>query len=682
MELIISEKPSSAQKIAEALAEGKPTPKKKNGVTYYELTRDSKDIIVVPSVGHLFSLAPKKRGKIILDPVWKPTWQINKKADYSKKYYNTIKSLAKKSDTFTVATDLDVEGEVISLNIIRFLCNRKDARRMKFSTLTKIDLQKAYFSVSKTLDWGLANAGLTRHRLDFLFGVNLSKAVMSAVSSATDRFVLLSIGRVQGPSLALLAEREIQIKNFKPKTYWQIFADFKFGQAIHKEDKFWDESKAKQIFEKVKDKPAKIDDIQKRKQAVLPPFPFDLTSLQIEAYRCFGISPKQTLSLAQNLYSNALISYPRTSSQKLPIKLGFKNILNKLSKNTEYKDIVQQVLRTSLRPGEGRKTDSAHPAIHPTGELPKSLSQHEFRIYDLIVKRFFSVFGPPGTRESTNVFFNIEKESFILQGIKTVNLGWQAWYLPYSRKKEFELPNLKIGEVHNQKTTFEEKETQPPKRYTPASIIKALEKEGLGTKSTRANIIDILAQRGYIQGTPIQVTELGIKIVETFGKYAPDILSKQLTRKFEDDMEKIQTGSLNREQVIEHAKKFVTSLYKKFEQHQKEIGKSLADAFIKTKKEQDKLMTCLKCGKGDIRVIRSKKTGKSFAACSGYPDCKTTFPVLQSVTIYKTNKICKECDFPVLKIWRFKRRPYEMCLNHKCKTKENWKNSQHKNKTV
>ncbi len=485
-QLIISEKPSAAAKIAAAL--GRAEKKTAGKASYYEVNKGDKKIVVVPAVGHLLTLAEKERTwkYPIFDLEWKPTYETERAA-FARPYYENIQKLAKKADSFVVACDYDAEGEVIGLNIIHFLCGQKDAGRMKFSTLTAEDLREAYDNLSPTLDWGQAEAGETRHWLDWWWGVNLSKAVTDALYLQTHRFQILSIGRVQGPALAILAAREIEIQKFTPVPYWQIsilltFAGKKF-EALHKEEKFWDESKAKLIFEKIKDKPVTTTAIDTSRQKVNPPVPFDLTSLQIEAYRIFKVSPKQTLEIAQELYTAAYISYPRTSSQKLPPQLNYRKLLTNLAAQPEYSKLAQEILaKKALKPNEGKKTDPAHPAIFPTGEIPKSLAAQQKKIYDLIVKRFLSVFAEPGLRETTTVLFDVEKELFVLKGTITVEQGWQKFYAPYVRKEEVELPGMKKGQVFAQKSKLAEKKTEPPKRYTQASIVKELEKRSLGTK--------------------------------------------------------------------------------------------------------------------------------------------------------------------------------------------------------
>ncbi|MGM5485452.1 MAG: DNA topoisomerase I, partial [Nanobdellota archaeon] len=400
MELIITEKPAAAQKIANALADGKPIKKTNNKVSYYEITRGNQDIIVSSAVGHLYTVEEvEKKGfeYPVFDIKWIPSADSSKDAAYTRKYLTTIKKLAKKADSFTVATDYDVEGEVIGYNIVKHVCGKQDAYRMKFSTLTKDELSGSYDGKMSNLDWGQANAGLTRHELDWFYGINLSRALTSSIK-ATGSFKIMSSGRVQGPALKILAEREKEINNFKPEPFWQIELDGKLNsndiEAWHSSDKIWNEEDANKIVERTKGRNAKVDDVNKRDFKQAPPTPFDLTTLQTESYKCLGISPKETLQIAQELYTSGVISYPRTSSQKLSEKLGFRNILKALSKDEKYKKLADKLMGGKLKPNNGKKDDPAHPAIYPTGALAK-VEGKRFKVYDLIVRRFMATFGEP-----------------------------------------------------------------------------------------------------------------------------------------------------------------------------------------------------------------------------------------------------------------------------------------------
>jgi DNA topoisomerase-1 len=378
-----------------------------------------------------------------------------------------------------------------------------------------------------------------------------------------------------------------------------------------------------------------------------------------------------TLKIAQTLYTKALISYPRTSSQKLPKALNFKKIISKLGSNTAYYEIAKEVLDTRMIPKQGRKSDPAHPAIHPTGERVRGLSEYDKKIYDLIVRRFFSVFGQDGERETTAVKLDVETEIFKFSGTVTTKIAWQKWYGSYASQKELELPVMKIRQTLTQNTELLDKETQPPARYNVASLIKLLEKLNLGTKATRSQIIETLVKRNYIQGNPIEVTDFGMKVFNVFKKHAPEVLSSKLTRNFEKGMDGIREGKVKSEVVIQVGKDSVTKLYAQLKESSEAIGKSLSASFVGTKKKQVTLFKCAKCKENDLVVRRSRASKKRFIACSGYPTCRFTWPLPQKgiLSVVK-NKKCEHCSIQMLQARTGRRKPWLFCPNPDCEGKK------------
>jgi len=675
-ELIVTEKPAAALKIAEALADGKPIKENYQGVPYYKVTYGKKDIIVACAVGHLYGLAEKvKKGWTfpVFDIEWKPVAETTKSSAFTRKYLNTLKKLSKDANSFTIATDFDIEGEVIGLNVVRYICKQKDANRMKFSTLTKDELRESYQNKNKHLDWGQAEAGETRHFLDFYNGVSYSRALTSAIKT-TGAFKIMSTGRVQGPALKIIVDREKEIKSFVSKPFWQLQLTGDYQNqtivALHKDDKIWEKNKAEELFEKTKNQKKTIVEKVERKQfSQMPPFPFDLTSLQVEAYRCFGIQPKETLEIVQELYTSGIISYPRTSSQQLPPSIGYKKILSELGKNKEYYELIKNLLKISkLFPNNGKKTDPAHPAVFPTGITPEGLNDREFKIYDLIVKRFVSTFADNAVRETITVDLNCNSEIFIAKGTRTLEKGWHKFYEPYVRLEEIELPDFKQNDaIDVKKIELLSKETQPPKRYTPASIIKELEKRNLGTKATRSEIVDTLFQRGYVYGKAIEATNLGISTIETLEKYAPKIIDEELTRHFELEMEKIREGQSKKEEILEEAKDAITKILADFKKNQKEIGTELQKANRETQDEMSFLGVCPVCKEGNLHIRRGKKW--YFAACSKYPDCKAIFNLPSNALLKPAKKECDVCKYPMITAIKKGKRPQEFCVNPECETK-------------
>ena len=682
--IIICEKPDAMERIAKALAERDLKRRtSRYGIDYYEFIRNGENHIAVSAVGHLFNLKQTSIGfdYPIFDAEWIPSYEATKKSGFSERYFKTLGEIARSIDGEMIsACDFDNEGSLIAERIIKLIFKKEDGKRMKFSTLTKQDLINAYENMMPHLDVNNITAGETRHYLDWMYGINTSRALTLSIKKFSKRFSLLTAGRVQAPTLVILADRELEIKNFVSTPYWQLQLVLLINGneiiAFFEEEKIWDKNRAEKILDECKGKPAAVEDVKAKKYKQYPPPPFNITSLQTEAYRLFGYSPQQTMSIAQGLYTKAYISYPRTSSEKLPPQIGYRQILEALSKIEDYKQLCNTLLSKELKPLEGKFTDPAHEAIHPTVEPPenvKKLNFHEQRIYDLICKRFFSVFAQPAIRESSQIIFNVNNYRFLTEGLRTIERGWMDFYKPYYRSDDILLPKVKKGDILDIKSLeILNKQTPPPPRYSQASIIKEMEKRGLGTRATRSVILQTLYDRSYIVGRSIHVSELGIKMADVIKKYVPDFANEKLTRKFERDLEKIVEGKVEKEKILKKAKRAIVKISKEFKQNEDDIGKELEEAIVKTQDEKSILGKCSSCGK-DLKIMFSPKTRKYFVGCTGYKEgCKTVYPLPHNATIYKTNKVCEKCKAPIIKVYRRGRRPFNMCLDTKCETKAGW----------
>ena len=682
-ELIISEKPQAAEKIANALADTKAEKLREYGVNYFQLTHCGKNILVASAVGHLYGLAQREGNTWAypeFDVKWQATYLSSKDLAYTKDYVKLLEKLGKNAQEVTVACDFDIEGEVIGLNVIRFALNKEDANRMKFSTLTKSDIIKAYASKQQTLEWGQAKAGDTRHHLDWYYGMNLSRAFTQALKKATNSFKVLSTGRVQGPALHFLATRERKIQAFIPENYSEVYASgevtentqvtslkaqyelptelakefssHRVKQKASLEDsdddveesddkktidkyKIFNEEHAKKVVAQTSQHNGEITAIDSKEFKQKVPLPFDLTALQMEASNQLGISPKRTLELAQKLYIEGVTSYPRTSSQKLPKELNLHTILDKLHQQPMFKDKVELVKKINPKyvPNEGKKDDPAHPAIHPTGEIPKKLEGQEAKMYDLIVKRFLAVFGRDATRETQTITISINSHNFILKGTRTVDPQWHLLYEPYLKFEDVTLPTLSIGSTFiNNKIECLKKETTPPKRYTDSSIIKELEKRNLGTKATRADILDNLKKRGYIIDKSIKVTELGLEMDKVLSEETPKLVDEKLTREFEEEMENIRAGKSTSQKVLESAKVELLSILDDIIKNEEQLGGKLANASNIARITLGTISKCPECGDttgGKLVLKTSHKTRQKFAACDTYPNCKCILSVPQ-----------------------------------------------------
>ena len=372
---------------------------------------NGQDYIICHALGHLYGLSDTKKGnkKVIpiLDPTWVPLSTLKNRGSSSKfltfkieKILREISEISKNAGGFIHACDYDQEGEVIGYNILEHTCHNKYSisKRAKFSSLTDEEIIQSFNNLLPPNE-KLKDAGTSRHMIDFIYGINLSRALTNSINKKNSvgekkkGYQQLSIGRVQGPTLAFVVEREKEIENHIFEPYWNVIADFEKNNQIiktyYQPQRIDSKSTAENVINSCKNQLGKVTDIKFQKTSLRPPIPFNLGDLQKEAYRLFRFTPSYTLSIAEKLYLAALISYPRTSSQKLPSSINYEKIIKAVSKQDNnlhqrstydnktksilsYSEISSKLLANKvLKPNEGKETDPAHPAIYPTGQNPK-----------------------------------------------------------------------------------------------------------------------------------------------------------------------------------------------------------------------------------------------------------------------------------------------------------------------
>jgi DNA topoisomerase-1 len=681
---VITEKPDAAHRIALAL-DIKERPKKmeENGVPYYVAERD-REIVVVSALGHLYTVAEERKGRSqypVFDFKWVPRYLAEKSASQIRTWIEAIAKLAKNADTFIDACDYDIEGSIIGYSVLKYACDGKDqvSKRMKYSTLTKEELEKSYAELLPHLDFALIEAGLARHEVDWLFGINLSRALTGAARNWSGKYTTLSTGRVQGPTLRFVAVREKAIRSFVPTPYWEITAeveiDGKVFEAQYEKEKVETKHEADAVLNTCEDKDGKIEKIEIKQSQQPPPPPFDLGALQSEAYNLFGYTPSRTSKIVQKLYLDALISYPRTSSQKLPPAINYEAILKNLSKASQYRSFTAELLACrELKPREGNREDPAHPAIYPTGGLPaRVLEDPERCIWDLVIRRFMAVFGEPALKQSMKTHININGHRFLLNGRQILKEGWIHFYEPYVRLKEIMLPPMEEGQtVTVKKMMLISKFTKPPPRYNPSSILRRMEETEIGTKATRAETIQTLYDRKYVQGEKLTATDLGLEVLEVMEKYCPTVISIKFTRELEEKMNRIQTSNQKKEEVLAEAVGILKPAVEKLKKNQKVIGEQLSEAIRKARTDERTIGTCPICKTGKLTILYSRKTGKRFVGCTNYFKglCKTSFPLPQRGIIKPLAKGCRGCGWPTVQVLAKGRRPWTICFNPRCPLKE------------
>jgi DNA topoisomerase-1 len=676
--LVVCEKPAAARRIAQAL--GEPTESRLGGVPIFEVKNSKCHYKICTALGHLYGLTDVTKNRSVY-PVLDLEWAPVAKNPQVISAINTISELAKDASSFVHACDYDQEGEVIGHSILQYACGDKYAKalRAKFSTLTDEEIRDSFANLAKP-NCRLAEAGRSRHMLDFIYGVNLSRALIRSFKSV-GRYRNLSIGRVQGPTLAFAVNKEIEIRLHIPDPYWIITAQFdKDGQifsALYEKPKVEKPTEAKAIINACIDKNGTVNNISDYKSMLPSPVPFNIGDLQREAYSLFKLSPGYTLTIAEKLYLQALISYPRTSSQKLPSSIRYDKIISDISKMGKYSQLVSMLLsKGKLVPNEGRMTDPAHPAIYPTGVAPRQkLSGLEFKVYDLIVRRFLAAFGDPALRRHINVTIDVSGYIFKAGGMTLSYEGWMALYKPYVRFNQHKLPELHEGDLlKNGGIEMEEKFTQPPYRYNQASMLAKMEQEKIGTKATRADIISTLFKRNYLASCEggLEVTDLGFAVIDSMREYAPDIVSTDMTRLMEEQLANVEQGSADSMSVIEQAVDRLLESLTSFIEKEADIGARINSAVSADIAQAAVLGQCPMCKKGQLCIVRSRTTQKRFIGCSNYTGgCKATAPLPQKGSIRIMGKACLECRWPLIGVV-FARgtKQWRICINIHCTSKK------------
>lgn len=685
--LIICEKPNVAKRISSAIGSKNVEKLSIDHNIIYKVSNSVTNYVIISSKGHLYTLYDKNKDRKVF-PVFDLNWHPVKDDLKNIKLLEIIRRYSEQAENFIHACDYDQEGELIGYNILQLACKNKyhESLRAKFSTLTNEDIVKSFRNLENP-NPNMAYAAIFRHILDFIYGINFSRSLMSSIKFKEMK-LNLTFGRVQSPTLRFIVERQNEINIHVPLPFWIIKGNFEKDNhelsLVYEDGKCNDNLEAKTICKECEKHDGIVSDINKTKEYLSPPFPFSLGDLQKESFRLFKFSPTFTLSLLERLYLRALISYPRTDSQILPFSLNFKKILKDLSKiSKEYQSSVDVLFQfKKLFPRNGMKNDPAHPAIYPTGNKPGNLTSQEYKIFDLIVRRFFATFGEPVIFSKTKILVKVNKHIFSLTAREISTHGWIDLYKPFyvlSRESN-DLPELKIGDkLKNRKIFNEQKFTEPPKNFNYSSLLSKMEKEEIGTKSTRGNIIDILVKRGYVNlnnNNTIFPTPLGVSLIKYLVKKSPEIVSTNLTKVMEGYLQNIELGTREKSDVLDEIiVNFLESLYNfKINDADFDIENLKISNYPTNIYNHKKVLlgTCPICQKGNLQIIRSKKTRKRFISCSHYftTGCSLTLPLPQKGFIKYNNKACSYCNWPIINIFYKPRSMKALCININCSNKK------------
>ncbi|MDD3245047.1 MAG: DNA topoisomerase I [Candidatus ainarchaeum sp.] len=668
MNLIISEKAIAGKRIASILSKNKFETINENGVNTFSFTLDKKEYLVIPLRGHINSV-----DFIDGDTHWS-AYNLDILADKQLKYAPTekaiITTLKKKRELekVIIATDADREGEAIGVEAYNYVIEKNNKFKLKrayFSALTEKEIIESFKEEQlREVDFNYADSVFTREEIDLLWGAILTR-YLSVVANRKGK-MFLSAGRVQTPLLNFIVERELERNSFTPEKYIELDLTFQKDKATftgtHKDGKIFDLKKAIEIFEKIKDeKTGVVKTINKKEKILKRPDPFNTTSF-LRAAAAIGINTNQAMNLAESLYQQGFISYPRTDNTVYPQSINFLEILNALSDcpETDIKKVIKEIEQKPINPSRGPKETTDHPPIYPVAYSSKIIGA-EKKVYDLIVRRFLATLYIDAKTENISAIIDVKKEPFVVTGQRILEIGWKKIYV-YSKINEVILPDLKVGDIVDIiDKKKQQKETTPPDHYTEGGLIKLMEEQNLGTKSTRPVIIKKLKDRGYVQGTKsIVATNIAIAVCSVLNKHCQLITKPKLTAMIEEEMDVVAAGKKKKTEVVDETREILKDIIKILVKEKQEISQELRTAT----RYDNTLGKCVLCGK-DL-IVRISKNNKQFAACSGYPNCKNTFPLPQKYKVEGVGKVCEECKYPIIKILT-RRGGIEVCLNHKCK---------------
>lgn len=576
MKVVLAEKPSVARDIAKFLG---ATSQGKGFLKGDEWT-------VTWAFGHMVELQepedynPKwKAWRLNNLPIIPPEFKLRTRKDSSAhEQLLTIRRLFEEADEIVCATDAGREGELIFRYILTWAnCESKPCQRLWISSLTESAIAKGFKSLKSSNSYdNLYYAAKCRSEADWIVGLNATRFFTVEYGQ---RNLLLSLGRVQTPILAMIVNRDLDIEYFKPKDFWEVHTLCRGAKFKHSEGKFDDKAKAEAIVEKVTGHDLVVQSVTKKNEKANPPQLYDLTSLQQDMNKRYGFTADQTLKLAQNLYESKHLTYPRTDSRYLStdIKPTIAPLLEALRriKSAELEPLDTKKLKFTKRIIDDKKV-SDHHAIIPTEILGDRLSGDERKLYDAVVTRLIAVFYPPCIKAVTVVEALAAEELFRARGKVLVDAGWQALY-PKADSKDSgdksdeadgaqDLPDFKKGESSPHEPALPQFKTSAPKRFNEATLLQlmetagkivededlkeALKDKGVGTPATRASIIEVLIQRTYVErkGKGLVSTESGRALISLVQDER--LKSPELTGDWEFRLKQVERGEYDPSQFM------------------------------------------------------------------------------------------------------------------------------------
>ncbi|BDD05753.1 type IA DNA topoisomerase [Aureibacter tunicatorum] len=633
MKVCIAEKPSVAKEIAQIIGA------KQRNDGYFE----GNGYQVTWTFGHLCTLKEPhdylpilKSWSLQMLPILPERFGIKLIDDGGiKKQFKTIEKLLSTAKLVINCGDAGQEGELIQQWVIKKAKYKGEIKRLWISSLTKEAIQNGFNKLYSNSDFAnLYAAGSTRAIGDWLLGINATRAYTLKYGDGKG---VLSIGRVQTPTLALIVKRQKEIENFTPEPYWELKTKYRDVAFSSETKRYSSKESVESIVNEIKNSELTIVSFKKQNGKELPPSLFDLTSLQVECNKKLSFSADQTLKIVQSLYEKKFVTYPRVDTTFLPDDI-YPQVSYILKSMERFQHLTQPLLGKKIRKSKkvfNNQKVTDHHAIIPTQVTARGLNNQEQSVYDIIAKRFIAVFYDDCLVSKTEVKSEVEKHKFKATGKQILSMGWREVYADEknwksaSKEDEQVMPVFKEGESGPHLPYFEEKMTKPPKYYTEASLLRAMEtadkevddeelrnvlkQNGIGRPSTRASIIETLHKRRYItkQKKRLEATSVGTQLIDTINS---DLLkSVELTGQWEHKLRQIEDGKLSPNSFLKEMKEMVSNIIGdvKNASSQKILQSQHNNSPKKPSKAPEKKANlCPKCGKGKVL------TGKSAYGCS------------------------------------------------------------------
>ena len=655
--LIVTEKFNAAVRIATILSDGKAKRTNVDGATAFEFTQGGDKVQVVGLRGHIINLDyPEALNDWSRTDLRELIWAEPAKVVTENKIADALRTLGGQADEVVIATDFDREGELIgveALDVIRSARPDVLVKRARFSALTKWDIERAFAELAE-VDHPLAQSAESRQSIDLAWGAVLTRFLSLASNQLGRDF--LSVGRVQSPTLALIVDREREIEDFVPQDYWTLHATFRKAvngtptdfTAAHTNGPFWAHREAVAAKAQADAAPhGTVREYIENEREERPPPPFNTTMFVSEANR-MGFGAAHAMRIAEDLYQAGHISYPRTDNTVYPSTVNLRTVLQKLEDSPFAPEARELGAQERITPSRGRTQTTDHPPIYPVAgaSREKVKRQDHWRIYELIVRRFFATVGPNARGLASEAKIDLGGQTFQAEGYVVRDLGWRKYY-PYWQVRESVLPALTVDESLERVglADLREDRTKPSPRYSEGALIQEMERLGLGTKSTRHDIIKKLYDRKFVDGKYPRPTTSGRAVVQALEDHAERIIQPEMTAHLEADMEEIARGVRNREDVVRESQTMLSEVLEILETNRTAIGQEIEAAL----REQNYVGKCNVCSEGNLMVIRSRR-GSRFLGCDRYPACRNTHPLPQMGLIEGAAENCPECGSPMIKL--------------------------------